>query len=185
VGAVLAALLASMTVLMAAPSAQAYPDDVCVYSVQPQRLVGGSPITVTGKSTVSRTWVVRLDDKPAAGATRLDRTAARDAFTPQTATGTGTTFKHTFTTPKVSKQRTLYVHCNCDNGAEQVFEVTILPTAVAQGGAVAPDHNGILPGTGGPALWILLLALALVLVGFGIVDVRRRNRVNPWDTATF
>jgi hypothetical protein len=169
VGAVLATLLASLTVLLTGPGAQAYPDSVCTITVQPQRVVGGQPITVTGTSTVSHTWTFEFNGK--------------------TATGKGTTFSHKFATPKVKSGRTLVVHAMCDGGADQ--EIPVLVDAAhgsagqGQGGAVAPDHNGILPGTGGPGLWILLLALALVLVGLGIADVRRRNRVDPWDTAAY
>jgi LPXTG-motif cell wall-anchored protein len=167
VGAVLAALLATITVLLTGPGAQAYPESVCTVSVHPQRVVGGNPITVTGSSTVSHTWTFR--------------------FNGQTATGKGATFTHKFQTPKVTSERTIVVHAQCSGGAEQQIPVVVEPANAAgpQGGSTAPDHNGILPGTGGPALWILLAALALLLLGLGVVDVRRRNRANPWDTAAY
>jgi hypothetical protein len=168
VGAVLATLLASLTVLLTGPGAQAYPDSVCTITVQPQRVVGGDPITVSGTSTVSHTWTFR--------------------FNGHSATGTGTTFSHKFATPKVKVGRTIVVHAMCNGGADQEIPVLVDAAHGVAGpgqGAVAPDHNGILPGTGGPALWILLIALALVLLGLGVVDVRRRNRVDPWDTARY
>jgi hypothetical protein len=41
---------------------------------------------------------------------------------------------------------------------------------------LAPDNNGILPGTGGPDLLWLLLAVTLVLGGAGLVLYDRRRR---------
>jgi hypothetical protein len=167
--------------LLVTPSAQAYPESICAYAVQPQQLVGGNPITVTGSSTVSHHWRFRLDGNANAEARLAARKAAADV-TPQEATGTGTTFSHTFATPKVTKKTTLYVHCFCDGGGEKIFPVTLDPagSVLAPGqGSNPPDHNGILPGTGGPALWVLLVALALMLVGLGISSLRRTPH-DPW-----
>jgi hypothetical protein len=186
VGAVLGALVASVLALLVSPAAQAYPESVCAYAVQPQHLVGGKPVTVTGTSTVSHNWRFRLDANPGPEARRAPRAAAGAAFTPQEATGTGTTFSHTFQTPGVSKQTTLYVHCFCDGGGEKIFPVTLDPagSVIAPGqGSNPPDHNGILPGTGGPALWLLLAAVALLLVGLGISAARRREQHDPWATS--
>jgi hypothetical protein len=189
VGAVLLALLASLTALLVSPAAQAYPESVCAYAVQPQDLVGGKPITVTGTSTVSHNWRFRLDanaNPEARVSPRAARTAAGAAFTPQEATGTGTTFSHSFTTPTVTKKTTLYVHCFCDGGGEKIFPVTLEPTGSSIGpgqGTNPPDHNGILPGTGGPALWVLLAAVALLLVGLGISSIRRGDQHDPWATS--
>ena len=183
VGAVLTALLASLAALLVSPAAQAYPESVCAYSVQPQDLVGGKPITVTGTSTVSHNWRFRLDSNANPEARVSPRTAAGAAIAPQQATGTGTTCSHTFTTPTVTKKTTLYVHCFCDGGGEKIFPVTLEPIGGATPpgqGANPPDHNGILPGTGGPALWVLLAAVALLLVGLGISSIRRGEQRDPW-----
>jgi hypothetical protein len=186
VGVVLAALVGTLTALLVSPAAQAYPESVCAYAVQPQQLVGGNPITVTGSSTVSHQWRFRLDANANPEArVAVGRQAAGADFTPQEATGTGTTFTHTFATPKVTKRTTLYVHCFCDGGGEKIFPVTLDPPGgvLAPGqGSNPPDHNGILPGTGGPGLWVLLVAIALMLVGLGISSLRRRAPYDPWAT---
>jgi hypothetical protein len=177
VGAVFAALVATLGAVVLAPAAQAYPESVCTYAVQPQTLVGGGPVTVTGTSTVSHHWRFRLDDSATAGGRPAAGGSAQDA------TGTGTTFSHTFRTPKVKTRTTVYVHASCDGGGVKVLPVTLDPAGagLAPGqGAALPDHNGILPGTGGPGLWLLLAALALLLVGLGISSVRRRAPQDPW-----
>jgi hypothetical protein len=157
--AVLGAFLLAVPVLLAlAPSADAYPDSVCRVAVQPQRVVGGEPITVTGSSTVSHNWTFVFDG--------------------QTATGSGTTFRHEFTTPKVDASRTIDLVATCDGGADQHVPVQVDPASGAsdQGQAAAqPDHNGILPGTGGPGFWLLVAAVLLLLAG-GVAMARSRRR---------
>jgi hypothetical protein len=164
-GAIVVGLASAVTLVATAPSASAYPDAVCTVSVQPQRVVGGKPITVTGTSTTSRTWTF--------------------TFNGQTATGKGTRFRHVFATPTVTKQTTLQVKGSCNGGAVQVVPATVLPGDGAGGGTSGPgqgaaeaDHNGILPGTGGPAFWVLVAALLLLLAGLGTM-VRSRRRGSP------
>lgn len=57
--------------------------------------------------------------------------------------------------------------------------VTLLPRAAADAdgddGAADGDDNGLLPGTGGASLWLLVVGAALLVAGVGVVYVVRRR----------
>jgi hypothetical protein len=159
--ALVAFLLAVPVLLALAPSADAYPDTVCRVTVQPQHVVGGQSITMTGSSTVSQTWTF--------------------TFNGQTSTGQGTTFSHEFTTPAVSTSRTLDLVATC-GGTDQHVPVQVGPATGTAGpaagptqAAAQPDHNGILPGTGGPGFWVLVAAIVLLVAGGIATTVSRRR----------
>jgi hypothetical protein len=173
--------LASMAALVAtAQSASAYPAPVFDLSVDHQVVVGGNPFTATATASVDCTqWTLRFLD--------------------QTATGTGKKLVHQFSTPVVSKKTVYPVSATCTytdaSGAAgtaiQVrsatwtgdIPITLLPRSSggvggpSAGGGSGGDHNGILPGTGGPAFWVLVVAVLLVLAGLTAM-VRSRRRGN-------
>jgi hypothetical protein len=83
------------------------------------------------------------------------------------------TIKADFTPTKGSRFRACSgsIHVRVKNG--------VGPNNDHNGGGnpgVGPDNNGILPGTGGPDLLWLLLAIALVAGGSGLVYYDRRRR---------
>jgi hypothetical protein len=176
--------LASFAVVVAvAPSASAYPAPVFGLSVDHQVLVGGNPFTATATSSVDCTsWTLRFLD--------------------QTATGTGKQLVHKFATPVVQDKTVYPVTATCTyteaSGAagtaiqvrtatwDGQVPITLLPQGAS--GVAGPsaggnhqgtgDHNGILPGTGGPSFWALLGAVLLVLAGLTAM-VRSRRRGTP------
>ena len=158
-------LVALLTALLGAvaPSASAatYPDPVCTLTVSATSLKGGDELLVTVRSDV---------------ATDLSAT-----FRGETQSASNTTLlEATFKTPKVGKPTKAQVTATC-GGVTRSTTVTLLPAGADIGdgtgngdGDQGSGIGGILPSTGGPAFWLLLLGILLVLAGL-TVAVRRRQ----------
>ena len=172
-GAILAGVFAVVAV---APSAQAYPEPVFQISVNHQVMVGGVPFIGHAKANVAcHDWTL--------------------TFLDQTASGTGKTFDHTFSTPAVTTKKIYPMHAVCQytmaagsagsalKVAAQTWTgdipITLLPkgaSAAAPVSHASGGGGGLLPGTGGPSFWVLLAGLVLVLGGTtAIVRSRRQS----------
>lgn len=157
------ALGAALLVIGTAPAASAYPELTCTVSVDRQTVNPGDEFTVTGDNKVvdngkivesSVTWTFTFD-----GVVK---------------TRTGAVASATFTAPQVNKTRdfTLTARSTSPQGnCERNLVITVL------GAQVAGPHagGGGLPNTGGPMFWLLVGALALLLVGGGTVAATRRR----------
>lgn len=175
--AVTAAAALALT-LVGVGAAQAYPSPVFNMNLSNQAVVGGHSLTVTVKASVKCTlWEMRFNGHTAH-------------------TSNSSSFTHTFATPVVKHKtvRQVTAQCTYSSAAGAAghsiritqatspvlrSSVTLLP-ASEQTGAAAGQHNsaaGGLPNTGGPDLWILIAALAL-LGGGGIAMARSRRRTS-------
>ncbi|MGN6723112.1 MAG: LPXTG cell wall anchor domain-containing protein [Marmoricola sp.] len=144
---VLAVIVAALGMAVASP-AQAYPPVSCSVTITPQKLVGGNPITVKGKSNVSEKWTVSFD-----GVTHHY---------------VGKTFTDRYPTPKVQKKTVLrlIVHCSGSLGDQTLaYNVTLLP---------ASTGKGVLPNTGGPDLWLFVAGFGALSLGAVLMTRRRR-----------
>ncbi len=181
-----AALLALVVSLVSVGAAQAYPSPVFNLSLNRHTVYGGQTVQATVKSNVEcSTWKVDFLGQTATGHNT-------------------DTFTHTFATQKVTKKqlRDVTARCTYDSAAVGAGHavrivaaesgllhspVTILPRKATGTGQVGGNgnghHNGSgtsggsgsgLPNTGGPAFWVALLALVLVLGG-GVAMVRNRR----------
>lgn len=170
-----AAAAACTLLLVGSGAASAYPAPVFNMSLSNRVVVGGHHFTATVKASLKCTsWVMRFDGQTA-------RTSNAASFT------------HTFTTTAVTHKTVLPVTAQCTYSASagaagnsiRIAQatspvlrsgVTLLP---AHEGAAATRHNdaatGGLPNTGGPGLWVLIAALAL-LGGGGIAMARSRRQ---------
>lgn len=164
---VVAALIATLlAVAMSAPAAQAYP-----ISTPPTFAVSASPTTVIGGHTfVGHAHAsVRCHDWTL-------------TFLRQSAHGAGKTFEHRFDTPTVQKKTVYPMHARCAytlSGQDYVKSFIVPITVLPQHAQAGPSANdGVLPNTGGPNLWILIAALALLLGGGGVVLRWRRRSAN-------
>ena len=157
------ALAAALLVLGTSPSASAYPDLTCVVKVHPQKLKPGQTFTATGTATA-----VDKNNQPVPNS-ELHWTFRWNGVTKHR---TGTPVSATFTAPEVTKTRVIPLTARVDTPLGPCvhhFDITVIGPAVAGPG-------GGLPGTGGPAFWILLAGLVLLLGGGGaVVSARRRN----------
>ena len=161
------ALVGLFALVGLAPAAQAYPEGVCDLQVSAQQVNGGDTITAT-----SHYSVVDTAARKQAG----DDVHWVLTFNGETRTGTGETFKASFTAPEVGKRTSLTLTSTGNGPAgtcSRSVDITVLPT----GSQVTPP-GGDLPNTGGPDLWILLAGLGLVGVGTA-VTLRTRRRVHP------
>jgi hypothetical protein len=177
-GAIVVGLASAVTLVTTAPSASAYPAPVFDLSVGHQVVVGGNPFTATAQASVDCSgWTLRFLD--------------------QTATGHGTRLVHTFATPVVQKKTVYRLTASCtyaqvSGAAGRAIQVrtatwsgdvpiTLLPRGSGAAGPSAggtTDHNGVLPGTGGPAFWVLLAAVLLLLAGLTTLVRSRRRRTS-------
>ena len=160
--AVLAApLLALGFAAVSTQPASAYPATVCSVAVHPDPVRGGHPVTVTGKANKVVDWTVVFGPRAL-----VDGDARAESGGLQTATGHGKTFKHVFSTPKVDVDTQFAAKVTCVGGRTIVSVVTVSASNGNGNGNGNGDGNGSgLPGTGGPSLWIAVLALALVAEG--------------------
>lgn len=164
-----------LTLATTAP-AQAYPDASITVEISDTTVVSGERFTVKAQANVDCDWDATFDGKKR--------------------TGSGATFKTSFTAPHVKAKTVekLTVGCTYDTASggqaapsrshtSRSFDITVLPKS-AQGGPHAnagsgthptssAHSSGFLPGTGGPFLWLLVLALVLILAGTYVVRRRR------------
>jgi hypothetical protein len=169
--------------------AQADADPRFSLSVDSRAVRGGQPLTVTGASTTRCAWLLEWN-----GERRIarDRAAFTASFTaPRVTRPTrlpvqGTCFYDVPATrgqhgprgnpraPGSTSRSTLVVRV--PPSWRHTVVVTVLPAGVAvsaPGTAGGPGHpSGGLPGTGGPALWLLLAGIGAVLAGGAVVRVR-------------
>jgi len=182
-----AAFIAMAVAVVGMGTAQAYPTPVFSLTLNRHVVYGGDTVQATVKADVTcTTWTVQFLGQTATGHNTE-------------------TFVHTFTTNKVAKKQVHQVTARCtyDSAAAGAGNavrivaaqsgllhspVTILPRSSGSGGV---DGNGNgngssgatsgsgggsgLPNTGGPAFWIALLALALVLGGGAAMARGRRQ----------
>jgi LPXTG-motif cell wall-anchored protein len=157
------ALGAVLLVLGTAPSASAYPDLSCHLKVDRQTLAPGQSFTATGDATA-----VDKNNQPVPQS-ELKWTFRWNGVTQHR---TGSPASATFTAPEVTKTRTITLTGRVDTPLGPCvhhIDITVIAPQVSGPG-------GGLPGTGGPAFWILLAGLALLLGGGGaLVAARRRN----------
>jgi hypothetical protein len=190
---VLVVLVAVAACVGLGPTAQAGSGPAFRVTVDHPSVRSGQRLTATATATTSCDWVLEWN-----GDRRVDHARASAA---------------TWSAPQVSRPTRIPLHATCfytssapsrhrgvaaGGGAGQrvtvrvppswrhTLVVTVLPASsvvsppTAAGG---PHPGGTLPGTGGPALWLLLTGLGAVLVGGAAVRVRppgfRRPRVLP------
>lgn len=152
--AVMASLALIAVWLVSPPAAQAYPDPVCNASVRQAPPPGSGNFIVTGTSNTSRHWTM--------------------TYQGQVATGTDKTFSHKFKATG-AKASANVVKVKCGGGLTQDVPVTPHHPANPNANGSAPvDHNGVLPGTGGPSFWILLAGLVLLAGGYASVRSGRK-----------
>lgn len=180
------ALVALVAVLAGTSAAQAYPKATFSFSLSKHTVIGGGSFVATASANVScSNWTL--------------------TFLGQSASGSGKKISHTFTTPVVSAQETRKVRAQCtytltggaSGTAVRVIdskspvltsEVIILPRTGAGSGSgngsgqTSSSAGSGLPNTGGPAFWILIVALLLILAGL-VTVIRNRRRADPDEPA--
>jgi len=184
---VVAASIATAVAVVGMGTAQAYPTPVFSLTLNRHVVYGGQTVQATVKADVTcTTWTVQFLDQTATG------------HNSETFVHTFTTTKVT-----KKQQHQVTARCTYDAAAVGAGHavrivaaesgllhspVTILPRSSGSGGVSGNGHNGNgssgstsgngsgsgLPNTGGPAFWIALLALALVLGG-GVAMARNRR----------
>lgn len=157
------ALGAALLVLGSAPAASAYPELTCTVSVDRQTVSPGDEFTVTGDNKVVDNGQVVESD-----------VTWTFTFNGVTKKRTGAIASATFTAPDVTKTRdfTLTARSASPQGnCERDLVITVLGAQVAG----PTPGGGLLPNTGGPMFWLLVGALALLLVGGGTVVATRRR----------
>ena len=162
---ILAALGAAVLVLGTAPAASAYPELTCAVSVDRTVLNPGDTFTATGT---------------ASGVDARNQTLPSSALTwdfswnGKTKHRTGAVVTASFTAPKVAHARTIRLTAhNRSPAGDCVRHVDVEVRAVAvsaPGGA-----TGGMPNIGGPASWILVAGLVLLISGGGAVLISRRG----------
>lgn len=180
------ALGAALIVLGITPTATAYPEQTCSVSVDRQVVQPQEKFTATGKASG-----VDAQGKP------LPSSAFRWTFewNGTTKHGTGATVRVSFRAPKdAGHPQTITLTARSTSSAgdcERHVDITVTSSSVSAPGnggqgqaghghsghqAVAgPSHGSILPSTGGPAFWMLVAGLVLLVGGGGAVAVSRRR----------
>jgi LPXTG-motif cell wall-anchored protein len=160
----IAALGAALLVFGTSSPASAYPEQTCTVDVDHQVVKPGQQFTATGTFT-------GVDAKNHA----IDPATVHWAFTWNhvTKTRTGSPVTATFTAPKVNKTRDILLTGRATSALGDC--VRTLNITVIGPKASAPTGNG-LPNTGGPAFWLLVAGLVLLVGGGGaVVSARRRS----------
>lgn len=136
-----------------------YPPTVCDIQVSKARVAPGETFTATVTTDQFTTITASYEGQRASKADTKKLVA-------------------TFTAPNVTSTRSTQVRATCGDLEGALAGVLVVVGAGADGVADADagtDANGILPGTGGTDLWILVLGLLLLLAGAAAVARRRRS----------
>lgn len=160
------AALAALLVPGLATPASAYPELTCNVTVDRQVVNPGDTFTATGQAT---------------GVDAKNHTLPSSAFSwtfewnGVTKARTGALVTASFEAPQVKRPRTITLTARSHSPAGDCvrhLDVQILATTVS-----APGGGGSgLPGTGGPAFWILVAGVLLLVGGGGAVVVSRRRQ---------
>lgn len=168
VATLVASALAAFALVAAVPPASAaglasadapYPPTVCDLQLSKTRVAPGETFTAT----------VTADQPTIITVSYEDQSFSKDDTTKLVAT---------FTAPAASSTRSTQVVATCGDLGAVSAEVLVVVgggDAAADADADAGDAAGILPGTGGTDLWLLVLGALLVLAGIGAVVQRRRS----------
>ena len=170
VATLVASALAAFTLVAAVSPASAaglasadapYPPTVCDLQLSKTRVAPGETFTAT----------VTADQPTIITASYEDQSFSEDDTMKLVAT---------FTAPSATSTRTTRVVATCGDLGAVSAEVLVVVggddgDAAADADADAGDAAGILPGTGGADLWLLVLGALLVLAGIGAVVQRRRS----------
>ena len=162
----IAALGAALLVVGTAPSASAYPELTCTVEVDKQKLKPGESFTVTGKTPVA----VDSNNNQVADAD-VRWTFKWNGLTKER---TGRTAKASFTAPEVSSTRKIRLTGRSTSPAGNCVHFIDI-TVIGPSSAALPPGGGLLPNTGGPAFWMVLAALAMMLIGTGAVITARKR----------
>lgn len=143
------------------PTESPYPPTVCDLQLSKTRVAPGETFTAT----------VTSDQPTIITASYEDQSFSEDDTMKLVAT---------FTAPNTTSTRTTQVVATCGELGAVSADVLVAvggddSDAAADADADAGDAAGILPGTGGADLWLLVLGALLVLAGIGAVVQRRRS----------
>lgn len=158
----IAALSAALLVLGTAPSASAYPDLSCHLKVDRQTVKPGQSFTATGEAAAVDKNNKTVPDSALKWTFRWNGV---------TKNRTGHLVTASFTAPEVTKTRKITLTGRVDTPVGPCVHhivITVIGPAVAGPG-------GGLPGTGGPAFWLLVAGLVLLLGGGGAVAAARKR----------
>ena len=139
-----------------------YPPTVCDLQLSKTRVAPGETFTATVTSDQPTVITVSYEDQSFSEDDTMELVA-------------------TFTAPAASSTRSTQVVATCGDLGAVSAEVLVVVgggddgDAAADADADAGDAAGILPGTGGTDLWLLVLGALLVLAGIGAVVQRRRS----------
>jgi LPXTG-motif cell wall-anchored protein len=159
----IAALGAALLVLGTAPSASAYPDLGCDVKVDHQRVTPGQQFTVTGKADAVDKFNKVVPESQLKWTFRWNGTTVHRV---------GHLVTATFTAPEVTKTRTIRLTGRVDTPLGPCVRHLDIQVIAPQ---VSPPGGGGLPGTGGPAFWLMVAGLLLLLGGGGAVVAGRRR----------
>lgn len=158
----IAGLSAVLLVLGTAPSASAYPEIKCDVTVDHPTVKPGQTFTATGKAKA-----VDKNNK-AVPPSELKWTFRWNGVTKNRV---GELVHASFTAPEVTKTKKITLTGRVDTPVGPCVHhivITVIGPAVAGPG-------GGLPGTGGPAFWLLVAGLVLLLGGGGAVAAARKR----------
>lgn len=161
----IAALGAALLVFGTSSPASAYPEQTCTVEVDHQVVKPGQQFTATGTFT-------GVDAQNHA----INPATVHWTFTWDnvTKTRTGSPVTATFTAPKVNKTRDILLTGKATSALGDC--VRTLNITVIGPKKVSPPTGHGLPNTGGPAFWLLVAGLVLLVGGGGaVVSARRRS----------
>lgn len=157
-------LIAGLGLVAVAPAASAYDSPLFSISIDNQTVVSGGKFTVTTKADVTCSWT--------------------QSFLDQSASGSGTSFAHTFIAPTVTQTTKYPVNASCGyssvagaagHSLKIVDQVWTGQTFVTVTPAGTLANTGGLPNTGGPSIWWLVAGLMALLAGAGLLANSRRG----------
>ena len=159
------ALGAALLVFGTAPAASAYPELTCNLTVDHQVINPGDTFTATGTAAGLDANGQVIPDSDIHWTFRWNGVTKHR---------TGAVAKATFTAPQVKKTRKITLTGRTTSPVGSCQRHIVITVGGAQVAGPGGDDDG-LPNTGGPAFWLLVAAVALVLVGGGTV-LRSRRR---------